>query len=236
MFRLRQAFLVVVPGVVFASHLPAADKPAAKETPLERSARALVAQLGKGEFEKATGTFNEALLKALPADKLKDAWDNVVADAGAFEKQAGSRVGKRGKYDVVVVTCAFAEKNLDAHVLFDKDGKITGLLFKPPRPTGAEESFAGTVKVGGAELRLVFHLFKQKDGTYLGTMDSPDQGASDLPLDEVSVKDDAVRLELRSAMLVYEGKRAKDGKEIVGDLKQAGQTLPVTLKKVAKAK
>ncbi len=67
-------------------------------------------------------------------------------------------------------------------------------------------------------------------------MDSPDQGAKGIVLDEVTVKEDAVRLELKSARIVYEGKRAADGREITGEFKQAGQTFPLTLKKVARAK
>src|SRR5262245_118582 len=228
--------LAIAVGLLFASNLAALDKAEKKEVPVEKTAKAFVALLGKGEFEQATGSFDEAMLKALPADKLKGTWEKVVGDAGAFKKQLSSRVEKSGKYDVVIVTCEFQKKKLDARVVFDKDGKITGLFFKTSPPTGKEEIFEGTLRVGDIELRLVFHLFKQEDGTYLGTMDSPDQGAKDIPLDEVSVKDNAVRLELKSAKMVYEGKRDKDGQEIAGDLKQAGQTFPLTLKKVAKAK
>src|SRR5262249_51490805 len=236
MFPVRRGRLPIVVGLLFASNLAASDTVEQKETPLEKTAKAFVALLAKGDFDKATGDFDEAMLKALPADKLKGTWEKVVGDAGAFQKQLSSRIEKSGKYDAVIVTCAFQKKKLDARVVFDKDGKITGLFFKTPPPTGEEAIFEGTLKVGTIEIRLVFHLFKQKDGTYLGTMDSPDQGAKGIPLDEVSVKDDAVRLELKSAKMVYEGKRDKDGKEIVGDLKQAGQTFPFTLKKVAKAK
>jgi pimeloyl-ACP methyl ester carboxylesterase len=228
--------LAIVVGLLFSSNLASLGKTEKKEAPVEKTAKAFVALLNKGDFDKATGDFDGAMRKALPADKLKGTWEKVVGDAGAFKKQLSSRVEKRGKYDVVIVTCEFRKKKMDARVVFDKNGKITGLLFKAPPPTGEEEIFEGTLKVSGIEIRLVFHLFKQKDGTYLGTMDSPDQGAKDIPLDEVRVKEAAVRLELKSAKMVYEGKRAKDGKEIAGDLKQAGQTFPVTLKKVAKAK
>jgi pimeloyl-ACP methyl ester carboxylesterase len=236
MLRLCKSWFAIVVGLLLSSILVAEDKAEKKETPLEKVAKAFVALLNKGEFEKATRDFDETMLKALPADKLKGTWEKVVGDAGTFKKQLGSRVEKSGKYEVVVVTCEFAKKKMDARVVFDRDGKISGLFFKAPRPTGEEAIYEGTLKVGGIELRLVVHLFKQKDGTYLGTMDSPDQGAKDIALDEVSIKDDIVRLELKSAGMVYEGKRGKDGKEFRGDLKQAGQTFPLTLEKVAKAK
>jgi pimeloyl-ACP methyl ester carboxylesterase len=236
MFAACKVRLAIVVGLLLSSSLAAQDKAEKKETPVEKTAKAFVTLLSKGDFDKAIGHFDEAMLKALPADKLKGAWEKVAGDAGDFKKQLSSRVEKSGKYDAVIVTCEFRKKKMDARVVFDKDGKITGLFFKPPAPTGKEEIFEGTLKVGGIELRLVFHLFKQTDGTYQGTMDSPDQGAKGILLDEVSVKDDAVRLELKSSKMVYEGKRDKDGKKITGNLKQGGQTFPLALEKVAKAK
>src|SRR5262249_13159360 len=137
------------------------------------------------------------------------------------------------------VTCAFAKATLDARVVFDKDAKIAGLQFRPaakPAPTGVEEIYEGTLKAGATDVRLVFHLFKQKDGTYAGTMDSPDQEVKGLVFDEASVKGDAVRLELRSAKIVFEGKRSKDGQEIAGTFHQAGLEFPLTLKRVARVK
>jgi hypothetical protein len=227
--------LAVLLGLLCCCPVAGEEKPD-KKASLEQAAKALVDLLDKGEFEKATGNFDDAMLRALPSPKLKDSREKVIGDAGTYKKQVGSRFEKADKYDVVYVTCEFAKKKLDVRVVFDGDGKVAGLFFTPARPTGDEEIWEGKLKVGGAELRLVFHLFKQKDGTYLGTMDSPDQGAKGIALDEASVKDDAVRLELKSAGIVYEGKRDKAGLQITGDFKQAGQTFPLTLSKAAKTK
>lgn len=236
MFAQRLAALLI--AAISASSGYAQEKVQPKVAALEKAARAFVELLDKGEFAKATTDFDATMLKVMPADELKKTWEKVVGDAGAFKKQLGSRVETKGKYEIVYVTCEFAKKNLDTRVVFDKDAKISGLFFGPvtkPAPTGAEEIYEGKLKVGAMELRLVFHLFKQKDGSYAGTMDSPDQGAKGLVLDEVSVKEEIVRLELTSAKMVFEGKRSKDGKEIAGDLKQAGLTIPLALKRVAKA-
>jgi pimeloyl-ACP methyl ester carboxylesterase len=123
---------------------------------------------------------------------------------------------------------------MDVRVVFDKEGKISGLQVRRPMPTGTEEIWQGTLKAGAIELRLIFHLFKDKDGSYAGTMDSPDQGAKGLDLDKVSIGDDAVHLEFTMANMVFDGKRSKDGQEIAGQLKQGGQTFPLTLKRAAK--
>jgi fermentation-respiration switch protein FrsA (DUF1100 family) len=221
-------------GLLSLSTLLAAQKTATKPVPREQSARAFIRLLDKGEFAQAAKSFDATMLRVLPPDELKKTWQKVVGQAGAFQKQQGSRGEASGKYDAVLVTCEFARATLDARVVFDKDGKITGLLFKKPKFKGTEEIWEGTLKAGAVELRLVIHLFRQKDGSYAGTFDSPDQGASGIVLDDVRVKDDTVRVELKSAKIVFEGKRDKEGR-LAGDFKQAGQSFPLKLKKVAKA-
>jgi pimeloyl-ACP methyl ester carboxylesterase len=197
----------------------------------EQVARVFVEQLAKGEFAKATEHFNAAMLKGVPADELKKTWEEIVGKAGAFQKQLGTHVETQDGYDIVYVTCDFAKAMYAVRMVFDKDAKIAGVRFVP---AGAEEIYEGMLKAGGGTVRLAFHLFKQKDGSYTGTFDSPDQGVKGLVLDKVSVKDDAVRLEFSSAKLVFEGKRSKDGQEIAGTIEQAGQSFPLTLKRVAK--
>jgi pimeloyl-ACP methyl ester carboxylesterase len=228
-----RCFFALCVAVLPLSSTRAQEKAQAKPGPLEQAAKAFVELLDQGEYAKATQGFDAAMLKALPPDELKKTWEKVLGQAGAFQKQLGTRVEKR-KYDNVFVTCQFAKAKVDARVVFDKDAKITGLFFAPPAPTGAEEIYEGALKVGALELRIVFHLFKQKDGTYGATMDSPDQGAKGLVFDEVSVNEDKVRLGLMALKVVFEGKRSKDGQEIAGTFKQAGQPFPLMLKRVAK--
>src|SRR5262245_7486170 len=214
------------------------DGPRAQEksqpSALESSAKAFVEMLDKGEFAKATEGYDAAMKKALPAAELKKTWDKLIGEAGAYKKTLRTRQETKGKYEAVIVTCECAKMNMDARVVFDKDAKITGLFFKRTPPAGIEEIYEGKLKVGPLEVRLAFHLFKQKDASYAGTMDSPDQGAKDIVLDTVTVQDDTVKLELQSAKLVFQGKRSADNQEIVGTFKQAGQTFPLTLKRVAK--
>lgn len=215
----------------------AQDKEQTKPASREAAAKAFVTLLGKGEFAKATETFDATMLKVLPAAELKKTWEKVTADAGAFKRQLGTRQETKGKYDIVFVTCEFEKKKLDARIAYDKEAKISGLFFgavQKPLPKGKEEIYEGKLKVGAVEIRLVFHLFQQKDKSYAGTMDSPDQGAKDIALDVVKVQDEKVRLELAAAKFVFEGKRSQDGNEIQGTFQQAGQALPLTLKRVAK--
>ena len=100
---------------------------------------------------------------------------------------------------------------------------------------GIEGIWEGKLKVPGTELRIVFKISRNPDGTLNATLDSPDQGATDIPVEEVIFKDNTLRLEVKSAGGVFEGKVSEDFLVIEGAWKQSGQTLPLTVKRVDKA-
>ena len=112
------------------------------------------------------------------------------------------------------------------------------ILLTPPScaqsPTSAEDpEFAGIIvlKVSGVELRLVFRI-QEKDGALSATMDSPDQGASNIPTSEVTLEDD--RLIIKAAALggIYEG-RIESDTGIAGTWTQRGTSYPLALLKTA---
>jgi pimeloyl-ACP methyl ester carboxylesterase len=99
---------------------------------------------------------------------------------------------------------------------------------------GLEGMWQGTLKAGVIELRLVIHASRKSDGTYKGTFDSPDEALKGLALDEVSLKDKAVRFEFKKSRWVYEGTIKDDGTEISGDFKQGGAAFPMVWKRTDK--
>ena len=66
-----------------------------------------------------------------------------------------------------------------------------------------EGIWEGKLKVGATELRLVVRI-AQKDGKRTGTLDSPDQGAKDIPIDEVEFKESKLRLGLPKLKATYD--------------------------------
>ncbi len=238
MARLNRLYVMVLAILTYSS-LPAQQKTEPQAGSLERSASSFISLLDKKEYVKAANSFDAAMLKALPAGELKQSWEKVLFQAGTYKKQISNRRETSDKFESVYVTCEFAKMKLDVQVVFGMDGKIAGLFFKParqPTPAGVEEIWEGAIEVNGVKFPLVFHLFKQKDGRYAGTMDSPDQGITGTVLDVVVIKGDKVQLELKSAIMTFEGKLKKDGTEILGDFKQVGQSFPITLKKVVQVK
>jgi len=112
---------------------------------------------------------------------------------------------------------------------------VTALAFpvyEPPLDlTGI---WQGVLKVGGIELRLVIKVSKTADDQYTAMLDSPDQGAKDIPASLVSFKNGDVKIEVKAIFGVYEGKM-EDDNTITGEWKQGATTLPLIMKRTDKA-
>ena len=106
--------------------------------------------------------------------------------------------------------------------------------FAQTPPKGFEGWWQGTLEPGGTKLRLVLTVTKSDAGTYAGKLDSLDQGAT-LPIDTITVNSDAVRVEIKSAAIVFEGVLNKERTELTGTFTQAGQKLPLTFKRSEQA-
>jgi uncharacterized protein len=90
----------------------------------------------------------------------------------------------------------------------------------------------GTLKAGGAELRLVLHVAKNADGSLKATLDSVDQGANGIPVTSISLKDSKLNFTVDAVHGSYEGKVTSDANEISGTWTQ-GQALPLIFKRTA---
>lgn len=91
----------------------------------------------------------------------------------------------------------------------------------------------GTLDAAGTKLDLVLHI-TTKDGALAATLDSPDQGATGLPIDSISVTGKSLRFEMKSLGASYEGVFSADGSQIEGQFSQQGARLSLTFKRVAK--
>ena len=127
-------------------------------------AEAFVDQMAAGEWQAAVADFDATMTNVMPPDKLKESWDQVVGLAGAYEKRVASVAVKDKGYDIVVVTCTFEKANMDVRVVYDANGKITGLWTTPsevpeqpyePPPYVDENAFTeAEVTVGEGEWAL----------------------------------------------------------------------------------
>jgi fermentation-respiration switch protein FrsA (DUF1100 family) len=97
-----------------------------------------------------------------------------------------------------------------------------------------EGVWLGTLSFSGTELRVVFKILKSTDGKLTATLDSPDQGAKDIPVEEVVFQNGHLRLDAKSINGVFEGDMKEDNSTIEGQWSQGGVTIPLTLQRTDK--
>ncbi len=107
---------------------------------------------------------------------------------------------------------------------------LSCLVFGQTTTKGPEGTWNGTLEAGGAKLRLIVTITKADSGTYEGKFESVDQGAT-VPFDTVTLDGDNVRMEVKSASIVYEAVLNKDRTELTGKFNQGGQAFPLDLKR-----
>ena len=107
-------------------------------------------------------------------------------------------------------------------------------IFPQDNNKNAEGNWLGSLKISGISLRIVFHISKTEDGNYKSTLDSPDQGAKDIPVEKVSLYGDSIKMEMPQLGGEYKGRFDDEGTSIEGKWTQAGQTFPLNLEKTAK--
>jgi uncharacterized protein len=157
-------------------------------------------------------------IRASIRDRFNIAWDEVHE----------SQEHKATKSVSVLSTRKIKMKNSLLMLLF-----LLGLscqVFSQTPATGFEGSWQGTLEAGGQKLRLVVTVTKSDAGTYTGKLESVDQGAT-IPIDTITVNGDAVRLEIKSPAIVFEGALNKERTELTGTFTQADQKFPLILKR-----
>ncbi|MBL4650187.1 MAG: alpha/beta fold hydrolase, partial [Aureispira sp.] len=99
----------------------------------------------------------------------------------------------------------------------------------------AQSDWAGTwegnLNVGTQELRIVFHIKQGDNNTLTALMDSPDQMAYDLKMDDVTIKKGKeISMRLAAAKAQFVGELSEDKQRIKGNWIQ-GMPLPLELKR-----
>lgn len=91
--------------------------------------------------------------------------------------------------------------------------------------------WAGALRAGPTELRLVVKVDRGAEGHLIARIDSVDQGAKDIPASRVSLTGGAVTIETAVIGASYSGRLSADGQQIDGTWSQGGARLPLVLKR-----
>jgi uncharacterized protein len=129
---------------------------------------------------------------------------------------------------------------------WSQGGKNLPLTFKrvdasqiapAPIPAELEGIWLGKLKVtAGIELRLALKVEKDKNGVLKALLASPDQGANNIPISSIGLKDGVLTFESKSIGARFTGKKNKEGTAFEGEFVQRGVKLPLVLAKTDKIK
>jgi pimeloyl-ACP methyl ester carboxylesterase len=117
---------------------------------------------------------------------------------------------------------------------------LTTLAFSPllaqtKTDTSIAGSWQGTLEFGNTKLRIVFHVTESDSNRISGEMDSPDQGATGIPVSKITVIGNSIVFDIASMGGLFEGKLSDGKQSIEGNWKQNGVVLPLRLNKTTVA-
>lgn len=93
-------------------------------------------------------------------------------------------------------------------------------------------AWQGKLQLPGQELRIVFKISQDEKGQFSAKMDSPDQGATNIPVSAVTLNERAITLNIKSIGGMYKGILQDGNQTIQGKWKQGGYEIPLNLNKI----
>ena len=94
-------------------------------------AEAILKNLQDGKIGDITKEFDERMAQDAPEAKLKPAWSGLVSQFGAFKAVTERREGQVKGRQAVELFLAFEKETIVQRVVFDDNGRIAGLVFRP---------------------------------------------------------------------------------------------------------
>ncbi len=178
----------------------------------------------------------------IPIDRIRFQNNTLSLDIPLLQARYEGTLDKSGMQ--VAGTWQQGAKSMPLHLQRAKPGE-TGTAAETVLAADAAASKAaaekltgawdGAITAGGQTLRLRLKISKVPSGLAVGKLDSTDQGASDIPLSAVTLRDKAVRFEAKGLASSYEGTLAS-ANTITGTWTQAGQKLPLEFRRKPAAK
>jgi len=101
------------------------------------TAAAVLDRMEAGDFEAASGDFNDALKAQISTTQLAGV-QMQIESAGPVQSRGEPRLSERDGYTVVVYRIQREHAALDATIAIDGNGKVAGLHFAPATAPAAQ--------------------------------------------------------------------------------------------------
>jgi hypothetical protein len=101
----------------------------------------------------------------------------------------------------------------------------------PNKPEDIRGHWEGKLDVPNQKLRLILKIGKTAEGTFAGSLTSPDQGPGELPMTSASVELPKVTMEWKAIRGKFEGTLTNNGSVMEGTWEQFGNKMPLKLER-----
>lgn len=111
------------PGITLSAQL-------ARETAIAKT-EAILKNLQDGNTADVVKEFDARLTQELPEARVKPVWAAMIAQFGAFKGVNERREGSMQGRQAVELVLAFEKETIVQRAVFDGEGKVAGLVFRP---------------------------------------------------------------------------------------------------------
>ena len=94
-------------------------------------AEAILKNLQEGKTADIVKEFDARMTQELPEAKLKPVWQGLVGQFGAFKSISERREGLMQGRQAVELILSFEKETIVQRAVFDNEGKVAGLVFRP---------------------------------------------------------------------------------------------------------
>ena len=128
------------PSTVSVTGIPATQASVSQPDAIELSEK-FHGLLIKQDYANAVGLFDQTMQSALPENKLKEIWDGLQQQFGAYQGSLKAKpVEHIQQYERITIPLQFEKMTLDMQVAVDSNtGQISGLFFKPSQDALAQQ-------------------------------------------------------------------------------------------------
>ncbi len=104
-----------------------------KSTATELRAVEFVTMISSEDFAEASRLFDQILQVALPPEKIREHWDNLIDLVGPYQGILRQNLVVKQTYYIVTISCAFEKQRVKIQIVMDRANRITGFWFLPDK-------------------------------------------------------------------------------------------------------
>jgi hypothetical protein len=98
----------------------------------EERATQLMIDWIEGRYDTVTADFSQIMSEKMSAEGLGDAWARLAGLVGRYEQMGEARARQAGDLTIVDIPLSFEASEMKGRVVYDRDGKVTGLFVLAP--------------------------------------------------------------------------------------------------------